>query len=225
MDNPPPTPKISDEWLNELAEKIVSLIYHKVGLPVIPFQGTGANYISQTPQPAISNEVVPATEEVWKPVDFAPVYEVSSHGRVRRTTVYKLKGAVTRVLRPTMNGNGYFVICMKAGPLQSFGQTMVHRLVARMFVPGFAEGLQVNHKDGIKINNHASNLAWVTASQNQVHAQFLKRPRRPISDDEVSQMKALRKEGMSVTQISRTFGVADSYICRILNGHRRKAVD
>ena len=47
----------------------------------------------------------------------------------------------------------------------------VHRLVAECFVPKPAgEGLEVNHKDGDKLNNHASNLEWVSHLENVRHA-------------------------------------------------------
>lgn len=54
---------------------------------------------------------------------------------------------------------------------------LVHRIVARMFV-GKPERhrhldikyLEVNHKDGTKSNNVASNLEWVTPSENLIHA-------------------------------------------------------
>ena len=44
----------------------------------------------------------------------------------------------------------------------------VHRLVAEAFVDGRDE--TVNHKDGNKQNNHASNLEWMSYSDNNKHA-------------------------------------------------------
>lgn len=45
----------------------------------------------------------------------------------------------------------------------------IHRLVALHFVQGYQEGLTVNHKDMNKLNNHHSNLEWVTNAENVKH--------------------------------------------------------
>lgn len=46
----------------------------------------------------------------------------------------------------------------------------VHRLVLAHFAPvANMDELQVNHKDGNKLNNALSNLEWVTASENNRH--------------------------------------------------------
>lgn len=49
--------------------------------------------------------------------------------------------------------------------------TKVHRMVAFTWLPEPLEDqIQVNHKDGNKLNNHVNNLEWVTRSRNQRHA-------------------------------------------------------
>ena len=45
-----------------------------------------------------------------------------------------------------------------------------HRMVLETFLPNKNVDLEINHKDGNKLNNSLSNLEWVTSSQNKQHA-------------------------------------------------------
>ena len=91
-----------------------------------------------------------------------PGYYVSEDGRV-----WSNKGR-GRWLLPQLSKKGYLRVCLRcSGKSYWF---FVHRLVAGRFVPNPQNHPQVNHMDGNKVNNHYTNLEWVTAQQNTDHA-------------------------------------------------------
>lgn len=102
-------------------------------------------------------------KEIWKVINGFPNYEVSNIGRVRSN----FPGRGYRILKPELDKYGYKKLnIFKNG--KKYTKT-VHRLVAETFL-GKQEGLQVNHIDGVKTNNHINNLEWVTPSENTRHA-------------------------------------------------------
>ena len=91
--------------------------------------------------------------EKWKAIN--DKYEVSTLGNVRRIGSDKLKALYE-------NNSGYFTVYVGKNEL-------VHRLVARAFIPNPDYKREVNHKNGIKTDNTVSNLEWVTRSENLTH--------------------------------------------------------
>lgn len=67
-------------------------------------------------------------------------------------------------LKPILQNNGYLVVGLDKKI------HLVHRLVAKHFIPNPYDHPQVNHKDGNKLNNIVSNLEWVSAKENINHA-------------------------------------------------------
>lgn len=100
--------------------------------------------------------------ENWKFVDGSTKYQVSDLGRFRNS----LTG---HVVKPGIDKYGYPRISYKRDD-GSVKHRTIHRLVAESFVDGRADGYQVNHVNGVKTDNRASNLEWVSASENIVHS-------------------------------------------------------
>lgn len=100
--------------------------------------------------------------EIWKNIDgFDGAYQVSNLGRVRH--LYKTRDCI--ILVPWKTYNGYSQIS-----LGSRKRVSVHRLVAEAFCEMKPGCTQVNHINGIKTDNRAENLEWVTASKNCKHS-------------------------------------------------------
>lgn len=69
-----------------------------------------------------------------------------------------------RELTYTLNNRGYYSVGIKRKT------HMVHRLVAKAFIPNPDNKAFVNHIDGNKLNNRMDNLEWCTVQENNLHA-------------------------------------------------------
>jgi len=113
--------------------------------------------------------------EKWIPIANQPWHEVSDLGRVRSVersqpckdahggmAEKKLK---SRILSPFRCGK-YLGIRFSMGSSNRY----IHRLVADAFIPKKLGAEDVNHKNGIRSDNRAENLEWVTPSENMLHS-------------------------------------------------------
>lgn len=98
-------------------------------------------------------------QENWKQIKNHPGYLISDLGNV-----WSIKTGRNR--KQNENSAGYLRVQLGAKGKKLF----VHRLVAEAFVEGYFDGAVVNHKDLDKHNNKASNLEWVSRSENSKHA-------------------------------------------------------
>ena len=93
--------------------------------------------------------------EVWKPVFGFENYQISNMGRLKRGNHF-LKGALDK--------DGYHTMFLcKDGKQHHF---RLHRLVAQAFIPNPKELETVDHIDSDKNNNCASNLQWMSLTDN-----------------------------------------------------------
>jgi thymidylate kinase len=115
------------------------------------------------------------TEEVWKDINgYEGLYQVSNMGKVRsldritkngQNSTYLLKGKNKKLI---LKDNGYLTVSLyKDGKEKN---KKVHRLVADAFIPAVDGKNIVNHINGDKTDNVATNLEWSTHTDNLQHA-------------------------------------------------------
>lgn len=154
-------------------------------------------------------------EEWRQPARLLGFYSVSNLGRVRSEQGRK----AGRILKPQYHPKGYEIANLfvdgKRIPVK------IHRLVAEEFVPNTDNKPQVNHKDGVKANNLATNLEWATNRENQIHAFKLglnKITTRKLTFAQAEEIRALYATGNYTTRkLGDMFGISFVGVQNIVN--------
>lgn len=129
-----------------------------------------------------------------------------------------------------LNGRGYPIVWLMINK-KPF-RFLVHRLVASAYCEGFAPGLTVNHKDGNKLNNRASNLEWITKADNlrHAHATGLCRQsgddshRRKLHSTDVLRIKQRLNSGERGSDLAKEYKVSESTIYDIKHNKKWRSV-
>lgn len=164
--------------------------------------------------------------EIWKEWNINPLYHISNQGRVKRKEYIASNGSTyrERVLVGSKHLDGYVYVSL----LMSDGtrkQKTKHRLAASTFIDNKDNYKEVNHKDGNKMNNHISNLEWVSSSQNQIHAIKEKLQPKAITTYKGKLTKKQRDDviekfnssNISRKQLAEEYSVSHTTICSIIN--------
>lgn len=148
-------------------------------------------------------------EEIWLPINgYTGLYEVSSHGRVKRLRTKRRCGNSIRVyqekvLSPYTNNKGYLMIDL----VDEHGvrhKNSVHRIVAEVFLEKTNKEYEVNHIDCNKKNNRVDNLEWCSKKQNVRHAYNSGLMKNSIAKAKQNIRHTLRGGGWAVLQICPT---------------------
>ncbi|HFK5582124.1 TPA: HNH endonuclease [Elizabethkingia anophelis] len=182
----------------------------------------------------MENKLIPMTDlslsQSLRIIDGYENYLVSEHGVVIRVPYIDSTGSVRQGIVVSQSvGKGGYVRCALVKNKKN-NYHLIHRLVASAFI-GKSE-LQVNHIDGNKLNNHFSNLEYVTCKQNIEHAvhnglfpKGWKNGRSKLKDDEVYEIKRLLENRNRTTlEISTMFNVSIDTIKDIRNGRTWKHI-
>lgn len=153
-------------------------------------------------------------EEIWKDVNgFEGRFKISNFGRI-----LSLNGRLKRdiILTPSIDCLGYRALTLRKTPLKR--KVRVHTLVGEHFLvnPHLKVRQTINHIDGNKLNNHVSNLEWISAAENCAHAVRIglynikgsKHPQAKVNEEQVLEMRKMHDEGYTSTQIANKFGIS-----------------
>lgn len=100
--------------------------------------------------------------EVWKDIpDYEGLYQVSNLGRIKSLNFNKT--GIEKIMKPR-TGNRYYMIALwKNGIRKDY---LLHRIVAKTFIPNPENKPFINHKDENCFNNSINNLMWCTHKEN-----------------------------------------------------------
>ena len=167
--------------------------------------------------------------EVWKDVvGYEGHYQVSDHGRVRSLdrevplgkSTKKIKG---KIRKQVLHKLGYPMLNLSKN--KEVKGDLVHRLVALHFVDNVNGYPEINHINGIKDDNRATNLEWCTRRENLQHAydtglvnqQGSDSVNAKLSDDEVLEIRELYKTGRYTYEyLAEEYQVGSSTIGRVV---------
>ena len=168
--------------------------------------------------------------EIWRDIEgYEGMYQVSNFGRVR-----SLRATHPHVLKLRLESDGYLTASLYKKGVK---YPVVHRLVAKAFIPNPENKCTVNHIDGDKTNNRVENLEWATHKENLEHA-LVTGLRPPIegaynhfaklNEDEVRYIRSHYKKNCKeygAQALARKFNISRESVVRIVNRQTYRNVD
>lgn len=163
--------------------------------------------------------------EVWRPVaGYEGRYEVSDLGNIRsvdRTVHLYNGGSYVRKgvpMHPSKDTFGHLQVRLSDGKSSKVWQ--VHRLVANAFLGQRPDGYHTRHLNGDPTDNRLQNLAYGTASENQIDRWRYSRKFSKLTVQDVLDIRRLAQNGLSHRQIAKFYPVCPQQIDRIVSGER-----
>ena len=171
--------------------------------------------------------------EKWFTIKKFPNYLVSSFQRIKSLSKTSASGSSLkeRIMRQSFDGQ-YLRVKLVDGSGFQGNPIGVHRIIAELFVPNPENKKDVNHKNGVKIDNRPENLEWVTRSENLIHAyKNGKCTQHKMGDNDPRRKKIIQmdvngiviREFIGQHEASRQTGIRQSYISACCRGKLKLA--
>jgi len=151
----------------------------------------------------------------WKAIPGFSKYQASTSGELK-TFNWKNKG-VERIMKPALDSKGYLrtMLINDSGVLKTI---KVHRIIAATFLESDPTRIEVNHKDGNKLNNSVDNIEWSNRSENIKHAFDIGLclvAGRKVKNNETGKIY------LSCSEAARDLNVPKSTLQSMLSGYRK----
>lgn len=140
--------------------------------------------------------------------DFENLYMIDLNGNVYSKTK-KI------ILKHKLSEDGYYCVTL------SNSAHLIHRLIAKQFIPNIENKLIVNHKDGFRHNNTISNLEWCTHSENSIHAVKLRNVEKSVIKVSLTDVHLAKYD--SIKEASEKNSIQESNISRVCRNIRKTA--
>ena len=159
-------------------------------------------------------------KEEWKDIKgFKGIYQISNTGFVK--SLRRKRGVCSggervvkeSVLKNSLNNTGYHRVNLSN--MRNNNYKLVHRLVCIAFIPNPKNKRTVNHKNGIKTDNHINNLEWATDAENIRHSREVlgnTYNKRRVIDTSTGEEFETLKDIVSKTKFSKP------HLCAMMNG-------
>lgn len=162
------------------------------------------------------------------------VLRVDADGRIWRTAIRLRNGewsAVKERRAENVGGRGYLRVSLWIPGQRRLAVVMAHNLVYEVLVGQIPQGLELNHEDLNKTNNHPRNLKPMTGAENIQHSYANGRTRpwtrtherhgdwrkgRPVlTVDQRAEIRAQRAAGLKLSVIAEEFGLSTTHVHRV----------
>jgi len=159
-------------------------------------------------------------QEIWKDIPrYEGYYMASNLGRIKSI---KRQGSPGNIRKPRLQHKGYLKLNLNKNG--NGKMEFVARLIAKTFIPNPENYNQVNHINGIKIDNRAHNLEWCNNSQNRLHAFKIGLINKPVGElnsnakltrKEVNEIRSFHKR-YSLQELSKMYNISTQQIRNIV---------
>ena len=160
--------------------------------------------------------------EIWKDIpNYEGLYEASNRGNIRskegKVTYTERHGKrvwESRVLKEkNPSGRDKRVTLWKDGDHKDY---LVHRLVAKTFIPNPENKPCINHIDGNPRNNNIENLEWCTYEENERHSRDNGLDGHSKITFLINKETGMKSKFFSMAEASRFLGKSNGYISSLL---------